>query len=40
MAGRADRMESGVLLAAKTIDSGAAYQKMEAFMRATNEAAK
>lgn len=39
MANKAASIEEGVLLAAKTIDSGAALQKMEEFVRATIEVA-
>lgn len=36
VAGKADSIKEGVALAAKTIDSGAAYRKMEEFVRMTN----
>jgi anthranilate phosphoribosyltransferase len=38
MAGKADSFADGIKLAAQTIDSGEAIKKMEAFVRATNEA--
>ncbi len=38
MAGKAGSIADGIKLAAQTIDSGAAMKKMEAFVRATNEA--
>lgn len=39
IAGKADSIADGALLAADIIDSGAAYKKMNEFIRATNEAA-
>lgn len=38
MAGKAKSIAEGIALAAKTIDSGKAYEKMQAFIKATNEA--
>ena len=37
MAGKADSLAGGIALAAQTIDSGEAANKLEAFVRATNE---
>lgn len=38
MGGKADSLADGIKLAGQTIDSGEAMKKMEAFVRATNEA--
>jgi anthranilate phosphoribosyltransferase len=40
IAGKTDTLKEGIALAADMIDSGKAYQKMEEFISATNEAAK
>ena len=37
VAGKAASLKEGVELAAKTIDSGAAYKKMEEFVALTNK---
>jgi anthranilate phosphoribosyltransferase len=38
IAGKADSFADGIALAAQTIDSRKAMQKLEAFVRATNDA--
>jgi anthranilate phosphoribosyltransferase len=39
VAGRARRLEEGAVLARWSVDSGAAARRLEALVRATNEAA-